>query len=99
MQEHPRSKEHLLEAEVEVSGSPTYRYPSEDESLLQVEGSNAEATPRQGVSFSQMESLLMGKNDELMQFGFDQLLKEEFLSARMYTGPVSTVAPLQASVR
>ena len=39
-------------------------------------------------SFTEMETKLMEKNDELTHQGYEPIGKEEFVCARMYTGPV-----------
>ena len=82
--EHPKAKD-LLDV-VLKDGSTIYHYPAEDPEKLT---SNADAKRRTPLSYTELEPKLMVRNDELVELGFEPMGKEEFLSARMYTGPVS----------
>ena len=86
--DHPKSK-HLMNYIVKDRRT-IYQYPAEAEEMLK---KDEKAKARAPLSYTELEPRLMQKNDELMQLGYEQMGKEEFLSARMYTGPVSA-APL-----
>ena len=86
--DHPKAMRLLVASTKD--GRNVYAYPAEDPDKLKSGDSDAvsAAKPRTPLSYTDIEPKLMGKNDELVQLGSEPMGKEEFLSARMYTGPV-----------
>ena len=84
---HPKAR-HLLVEVPSKDGRTLYQYPAEKQTKL-----TSGAKPRTSLSYTELEAKLMGKNDELVQLGSQPMGKQEFLSARMYTGPVRGTAP------
>ena len=82
-----RKSQRLLRTD-EKDGRGTRQYPAEVSEKLKA-GGNANSKARAPLSYTELEPRLMAKNDELVQLGYERMGKEEFLSARLYTGPVS----------
>ena len=86
--EHPKAKPLLVEATKD--GRTIYHYPAENPTNLSSDtNAKSGAKPRVPLSYTELEPKLMVRNDELADLGEKPMGKEEFLSARMYTGPVS----------
>ena len=83
--DHPKAKDLLVEGT--SNGRTFYQYPAEKQAKL-----TSGAKPRTPLSYTELEAKLMGKNDELVQLGYQPMGKQEFLSARLYTGPVRATA-------
>ena len=86
---YPKVAEKFLPS-IESDGRTIHCYPKEDEDKLK---ELEKAKPRTPRSLHEMEGPLILKNEELTQYGHEQLVPEEFLSARMYTGPVRALPP------